>query len=128
VRGFAAFGVDRLRGGCLPPSSSPRAYFWKDEGGGRERALVLFAHPCPESFSAALHGTRGGAPDAAGWEVDDCDLNAEGFNPVLTEAERRGYHEEPANIEPVAVTSNVCAPPMRWSWFSRSGISATPRS
>jgi NAD(P)H dehydrogenase (quinone) len=24
------------------------------------------------------------------------------FNPVLTEAERRGYHEEPANIEPVA--------------------------
>jgi NAD(P)H dehydrogenase (quinone) len=34
--------------------------------------------------------------------VDDCDLNAEGFSPVLTEAERRGYHEEPANIEPVA--------------------------
>jgi hypothetical protein len=65
---------------------------------------------------------------AGGWEVDDCDLNAEGFNPVLTEAERRGYHEEPANIGPVAVTSNVCARPMRWSWSSRSGTSATPRS
>jgi putative NADPH-quinone reductase len=66
------------------------------------RALVLFAHPCPESFSAALHGTVVQRLDKAGWDVDDCDLNAEGFNPVLTEAERRGYHEEPANIGPVA--------------------------
>ena len=64
------------------------------------RALVLFAHPCPESFSAALHQTVVEALSDR-WEVDDFDLNAEGFNPVLTEAERRGYHEEPANIEPV---------------------------
>jgi NAD(P)H dehydrogenase (quinone) len=64
--------------------------------------MVLFAHPCPESFSAALHGTVVERLTTAGWEIDDCDLNAEGFNPVLTEAERRGYHEEPANIEPVA--------------------------
>jgi putative NADPH-quinone reductase len=66
------------------------------------RALVLFAHPCPESFSAALHGTVVERLEMVGWDVDDCDLNAEGFNPVLTEAERRGYHEEPANIGPVA--------------------------
>lgn len=64
--------------------------------------MVLFAHPCPESFSAALHGTVVDTLTASGWHVDDCDLNAEGFAPVLTEAERRGYHEEPANIEPVA--------------------------
>ncbi|WP_108263520.1 NAD(P)H-dependent oxidoreductase [Mangrovicoccus ximenensis] len=57
------------------------------------RALVLFAHPCPESFSAALHAQVVGTLGAAGWEVDDCDLNAEGFSPVLTEAERRNYHE-----------------------------------
>jgi len=57
------------------------------------RALVLFAHPCAESFSAALHGRVVETLTARGWEVDDCDLNAEGFQPVLTEAERRGYHD-----------------------------------
>lgn len=66
------------------------------------RALVLFAHPCPESFSAALHGTVVEKLKGAGWEVDDCDLNVEGFSPVLTEAERRGYHDEPDNLAPVA--------------------------
>lgn len=66
------------------------------------RALVLFAHPCAESFSAALHATAVEKLTNAGWEVDDCDLNAEGFAPVLTCEERRGYHEEPANIGPVA--------------------------
>lgn len=66
------------------------------------RALVLFAHPCPESFSAALHATVVEQLGKAGWDVDDCDLNAEGFSPVLTEAERRGYHEIGSNIAPVA--------------------------
>lgn len=65
------------------------------------RALILFAHPCPESFSAALHETVVATLSARGWDVDDCDLNAEGFSPLLTAEERRGYHEEPANIEPV---------------------------
>lgn len=67
-----------------------------------KRALVLFAHPCPESFSAALHARVVERLDHAGWDVDDCDLNTEGFAPVLSEAERRGYHEEPDNIAPVA--------------------------
>jgi putative NADPH-quinone reductase len=66
------------------------------------RALVLFAHPCPESFSASLHSTVVETLTARGWEVDDCDLNAEGFNPVLTESERRGYHEVGPNLAPVA--------------------------
>ena len=66
------------------------------------RALVLFAHPCPESYSAALHARVVEGLGHAGWEVDDCDLNAERFSPVLTEAERRGYHEETANVGPVA--------------------------
>ena len=66
------------------------------------RALVLFAHPCPESFSAALHARTLEALDARGWEVDDCDLNAEGFDPVLSEAERRGYHDTASNTAPVA--------------------------
>ncbi|WOI58341.1 NAD(P)H-dependent oxidoreductase [Palleronia sp. LCG004] len=66
------------------------------------RALVLFAHPCPESFSAALHTTVVDTLAARGWEVDDCDLNAEGFDPVLREAERRTYHEVGSNRMPVA--------------------------
>jgi NAD(P)H dehydrogenase (quinone) len=66
------------------------------------RALVVFAHPCPESFSASLHRVVVDKLSARGWDVDDCDLNAEGFNPVLSEAERRGYHEVGPNIEPVA--------------------------
>ena len=65
------------------------------------RALVLFAHPCPESFSASLHKTVIETLTKRGWEVDDCDLNAEGFSPVLTKAERRGYHEVGPNLEPV---------------------------
>lgn len=64
------------------------------------RALVLFAHPCPESFSAALHARVVDTLNARGWDVDDCDLNAEGFQPVLTEAERRGYHDT-CNTAPV---------------------------
>lgn len=66
------------------------------------RALVLFAHPCPESFSAALHRRVVDTLGARGWEVDDCDLNAEGFSPVLTAEERRLYHDVGDNIAPVA--------------------------
>jgi putative NADPH-quinone reductase len=66
------------------------------------RALVLFAHPCAESFSAALHSTVTATLRGRGWDVDDCDLNAEGFDPVMTAAERRGYHEVGANVAPVA--------------------------
>ncbi len=65
------------------------------------RALVLFAHPCEESFSAALHKVVVDSLSARGWGVDDCDLNAEGFNPVLTAAERRGYHDMASNTAPV---------------------------
>ncbi|MEM1267006.1 MAG: NAD(P)H-dependent oxidoreductase [Pseudomonadota bacterium] len=64
------------------------------------RALVLFAHPCEESFSAALH-TETVRALSKSWEVDDCDLNAEGFQPVLTTAERRGYHDVETNKEAV---------------------------
>jgi NAD(P)H dehydrogenase (quinone) len=65
------------------------------------RALVVFAHPCEESFSASLHRTVVDRLTARGWDVDDLDLNAEGFNPVLTASERRGYHETATNTAPV---------------------------
>ena len=68
-----------------------------------KRALVLFAHPVPESFSSALHRTTVDTLTSAGWQVDDCDLYAENFNPVLTTAERRGYHDTATNQTPVQV-------------------------
>lgn len=69
------------------------------------RALVLFAHPCPESFSAALHAQTLSSLERGGWDVDDCDLNAEGFNPVLSTEERRNYHVVATNTG--AVQSHV---------------------
>lgn len=65
------------------------------------RVLVLYAHPCPESFNAAVHKVVLDTLTKRGWQIDNCDLNAEQFDPVLTEAERRGYHDEPQNIIPV---------------------------
>ncbi len=61
------------------------------------RVHVLYANPVPESFGAAAHTATLEALEAGGWQVDDCDLYAEGFDPVLTTEERRGYHDVPAN-------------------------------
>jgi putative NADPH-quinone reductase len=66
------------------------------------RVMLLYAHPLPESFHATLHRTAVEALREAGHEVDDCDLNAEGFNPVLSEAERRDYDDLSRNRAPVA--------------------------
>lgn len=65
------------------------------------KALVLYAHPCEESFGAALHREIVSTLEDRGWDVDDCDLNAEGFQPILTAEERRGYHDEGPNLIPV---------------------------
>ena len=56
------------------------------------RVLVLFAHPLADSFAAALHRAVVGALNEAGHEVDDCDLYAAGFDPVMTPAERRAHN------------------------------------
>src|SRR5438128_771118 len=61
------------------------------------RVLVLFAHPVETSFNAALHRVTVEALREAGHEVDDCDLNAEGFNPVLSRQERIDYHDPTKN-------------------------------
>jgi NAD(P)H dehydrogenase (quinone) len=66
------------------------------------RVLVVYAHPDPESFGSALHQAVLGALRQSGHDVDDCDLYGEGFHPVLTRAERVGYHDLAANTQPVA--------------------------
>lgn len=66
------------------------------------RILVLFAHPVEESFAAALHRTAVARLEERGHEVDDCDLYAEGFDPVLSRAERLAYHDVGDNLAPVS--------------------------
>ena len=70
------------------------------------RALIVYAHPCAESFSAAVHTTVLKSLTDRGWEIDDCDLNAEGFQPVMTGEERRDYHMIPDNTLPVETYVN----------------------
>lgn len=66
------------------------------------RVLVIFSHPVETSFQAALHARVVASLRAAGHEVDDCDLYAEGFNPVLSREERLHYHDTAVNRAPVA--------------------------
>tara|TARA_R110002110_G_scaffold85816_2_gene223476 strand:- start:60276 stop:60905 length:630 start_codon:yes stop_codon:yes gene_type:complete len=59
--------------------------------------LVLYAHPVEDSFHASLHRTVVDTLRDGGHVVDDCDLYAEDFSPVLTREERLDYHDLEAN-------------------------------
>jgi len=63
--------------------------------------LVVYCHPVETSFAAALHQEVLANLKAAGHTVDDLDLYAEGFNPVMSREERLGYHDVPANRAPL---------------------------
>jgi len=65
------------------------------------RVLVLHAHPVETSFNAVLHTRIVGSLKENGHQVDDCDLYAESFDPVMSRAERLDYHEVGANTAPV---------------------------
>jgi putative NADPH-quinone reductase len=65
------------------------------------RILVLHAHPVETSFNAALHRLIVERLAARGHAVDDCDLYAERFDPVLSRSERLSYHDVPQNRAPV---------------------------
>jgi putative NADPH-quinone reductase len=65
------------------------------------RVLVLYAHPVETSYNASLHRAAVESLKAAGYEVDDCDLYAEGFDPVMSRQDRIDYHDESINTKPV---------------------------
>ena len=67
------------------------------------RVLVLFAHPLESSFGAALHAKSVQSLRARGHEVDDCDLYAEGFDPVMTRQDRIEYFDLSVNRRRVAL-------------------------
>ncbi len=57
--------------------------------------LLVLAHPLEDSFAAAVARLAQETLAAGGHEVDLLDLYREGFDPSLSEAERRGYFDEP---------------------------------
>ena len=66
------------------------------------RVLVIYAHPLGQSFAAALHQRVLAALRQGGHEVDDCDLYALGFDPVLNAAERASYNTPTPDLSLVA--------------------------
>ena len=65
------------------------------------RVHLVFAHPVETSYGAALKSAIVAALQPR-HEVDLLDLYAERFDPVMSRAERLGYHDIPANQIPVA--------------------------
>jgi NAD(P)H dehydrogenase (quinone) len=66
------------------------------------RALVVFCHPCTESFNAAVRDLVLAKLAAAGAEVRLNDLYRRDFHPILTWGEWKGYLDCPQNIDGVA--------------------------
>src|SRR5690242_994678 len=69
---------------------------------GAMRVLVIFAHPLADGFAAALHRTVVRPLRLCGRSVDGCASCAEGFNPVLSGAERRAYNTPSPDLSGVA--------------------------
>jgi NAD(P)H dehydrogenase (quinone) len=61
------------------------------------KCLVVYCHPLPESFGAALRDAALSALSERGWEVRLTDLYAEGFDPVLSPDERRNMEHAPTD-------------------------------
>jgi NAD(P)H dehydrogenase (quinone) len=61
------------------------------------RVLVVYAHPLETSFNAALHARVLATLHTRGHEVDDCDLYAESFDPLLNREDFLVYSDIHAN-------------------------------
>lgn len=66
------------------------------------RVLVVFAHPSPASFVGGLHQRVVEALRARGHEVDDLDLYAEKFDPVMSRQMLHDYVDTSKNRAEVA--------------------------
>jgi putative NADPH-quinone reductase len=64
-------------------------------------ALVVFAHPVPDSFTASMRDSVVGALRSGGHQVDLADLYADGFDPRLT-ADEHANHRLGVEHKPVA--------------------------
>jgi NAD(P)H dehydrogenase (quinone) len=74
----------------------------KSYGARPLRVLILYANPVASSFGATLHSEVVTTLRSRGHEIDDCDLYAERFDPVLSEQERIQYHDIKLNRAHIA--------------------------
>ena len=63
------------------------------------RVLILHSHPVESSYGNALYQQTLESLKTAGHDVDDCNLYAENFDPVLSRRDRMVYHDYPQNTE-----------------------------
>ena len=63
--------------------------------------LVVFAHPLETSFVSALHARVVETLRKGGHAVDDLDLHAEKFDPVMSREQMRAYVDTKANTREV---------------------------
>jgi NAD(P)H dehydrogenase (quinone) len=63
--------------------------------------LVVYCHPCEDSFNAAVLKVTLDALRERGHDCKVSDLYRDGFNPVMQAAEWHKYHDLAQNIEPV---------------------------
>ena len=76
------------------------------------RLLVVFCHPDPDSYGAAIFRTACAALRDSGHELRVIDLYAEGFDPVFSRAEKQSYLADTAqNIAGVAAHVEA----LRWA-------------
>lgn len=64
------------------------------------RVLLIYCHPVPESYCAALRDTAMKALAGAGHEIRLLDLYAENFDPVMRCEERRSYNNPGGHAHP----------------------------
>ena len=67
-----------------------------------ERALIVLAHPAPQSLSHLFADQVRKVLAAKGAEVSVIDLNASDFAPALTETERAAYYGETPDVSAIA--------------------------
>ena len=74
------------------------------------RTLVVYCHPNPDSFVAAVNERAVAALGAGGHEVRHCDLYAEGFDAAMSADERRAHADPgaPAGLERYADDLHWC--------------------
>lgn len=63
---------------------------------------VIYAYPMKTGLAVDIHRTVVDSLREAGHEVDDLDLYAENFDPVLSEEDRTIYHDEAINQRRIA--------------------------
>jgi len=76
------------------------------------KLLLVYCHPDPASFGAVVRQHAAQALKAAGHELREIDLYAEGFQPVLSYDERQSYHTQ-TERNVAAVAPHVDA--LRWA-------------